>query len=164
MLRSRLPRFSHLVSQLESNSDPESLGVLARGGRLGEAREDKMGVLDQHACLRIADVSILFTGMEAKGVLVRRGRFSAADSGVPHSDASPELLLQRECVGVEDVPGTGDNGELTMSPPNPTGMLVRHMGGIAADVLGLGLPLRRHLRKEQRFCKVCGGDFCNSSS
>ncbi len=157
-------RFSRSVSQLESNSDPESLGVLAHGGRLGEAREDKTGMLDRRVCLRIADVGVLFTGAEATGVLVHQGHFSAADGRVPHSDASPELLLRRECVGVEDVPGTGDNGELTTSPSNPTGVLVRCMGGIAADVLGLGLPLHRHLCKEQRFCKVCGGDLCNSSS
>ncbi len=142
-----MPRFSHLVSQLESNSDPESLGVLAHGRHLGEAGEDEMGMLDRRACLRVADVGVLFTGAEATGILVRRGHFSAADGGVPHSDASPELLLWHECVDMEDVPGTGDNGELTMSPPDPTGMLVRRMGGIAADVLGLGLLLCRCLCK-----------------
>ncbi len=159
-----MPRFSRSVSQLESNSDPESLGVLAHSARLGEAGEDEMGVLDWRACLRIADVSVLFTGVEATGVLVRRGHFSATDGRVPHSDTLPELLLWRECVGVEDVPGTGDNGELTTSPPNPTGVLVRRIGGVTADVLGLGLPLRRCLRKERRFCKVHGGDFSNTLS
>ena len=159
----QVARPSHKTSH-ESNSDPESLGVLACGGHLGEAREDEMGVLDRRACLCVADVGVLFTGAEAMGILVRQGHFSTADGGVPHSDMSPGLLLQHECVGMEDVPGTGDNSKLTMSPPDPTGMLVCRMGGIAADMLGLGLPLRRRLRKERRFCKVRGGDFCNSSS
>ena len=138
--------------------------MLAHGGRLGEDGDDEMGILDQHECLRVTDVSVLFIGAEATGILVRRGHLSAADGGVPHPEASPGLLVRRECVGVEDVPATGDNSELTMSPPDPIGMLVRRMGGFTTDVLGIGLPLCIHLLKERRFCKVRCGDICNSSS
>ncbi len=138
--------------------------MLARSGHLGKAGEDETGVLDRHVCLKVTDVGVLFTGVEAMGILVRQGHLSAADGGVPHPEVSPGLLLQHECVGVKDVPGTGDNGELTMSPPNPVGVLVHCMGGVTADMLGIGLPLCRCLCKERRFCKVCGGDICNSSS
>ncbi len=156
--------FSRSESQLESISDPESPGVLACGGHLGEPEEEEMGVLARHECLRVADIGILFTGVEATGILVHQGRLSAADGRVPHPEASPGLLVRCECVDIEDVPATGDNGELTMSSQDPVGVLVRHMGGFGVDVLGSGLPLCIRLRKERRFCRVCCGDICSSSS
>ncbi len=122
--------------------------MLARGGCLGEPEEEP-GVLARCECLHVADVSILFLGAEATGVLVHRGYLAAADSRVPHPEASPGLLVWHECVGVADVPGTGDNGELTMSSPDPIGVLVCRMGGFGVDMLGSGLPLRIHLRKER---------------
>ena len=125
-----------------------------------------MGVLAQRVCLRIADGGILLPGAEDTGVLVHQGCLSDADSGVLHPEASPGLLVRHECVGVEDVLATGDIGALSMSSPNPVGVLVRRMGAfdVDVDVLGIGLPLRIHLCKERRFCKVHGGDICSSSS
>ncbi len=132
------------------------------------AEEEETGVLVQHACLRIADGGILFPGAEDTGVLVRRGRLSDADGGVPHPEALPGLLVQRECVGIQDVLATGDNGELSMSSSNPVGVLVRCMGAfdvdMDVDMLGIGLPLHICLHKERRFCKVRCGDLCSSSS
>ncbi len=124
------------------------------------------GMLARHACLRIADGGVLLPGAEDTGILVRRGRLSDADGQVPHPEASPGLLVWRECVGVEDVLATGDIGALSMSSPDPVGVLVWCMGAfdVDVDVLGIGLPLRIHLRKERRFCKVRGGDLCSSSS
>ncbi len=138
--------------------------MLACSGHLGEPEEEQRGVLARHECLRIVDIGILFLGVEAMGILVRRGHLAAADSGVPHPEASPGLLVRCECVGVADVPGTGDNSELTISSPDPVGMLVRCMGGFGIDKLGSGLPLRIRLRKERRFCRVRCGDICSSSS
>ncbi len=128
------------------------------------AEEEQTGMLARHECLRAADIGVLFTGVEATGILVHRGRLSTADIGVPHPEASPGLLVQHECVGIEDVPAMGDNSKLTMSSPDPIGVLVHHMGGFGVDVLGSGLPLCICLHKERRFCKVRCGDICSSSS
>ncbi len=158
--------FSFSKSQLESRSDPESTGMLALGWRSGMAGVIETGVLARHACLRIADGGVLLPGAEDTGILVRRGRLSDADSGVPHPEALPGLLVWHECVGVKDVLLTGDIGALSMSSPDPVGMLVWRMGAFDVDIdmLGIGLPLRICLRKEQRFCKVRCGDLCSSSS
>ena len=125
-----------------------------------------MGVLAWRVCLRITDGGILLPGAEDTGVLVHRGHLSDADGGVPHPEASPGLLVRRECVGVKDVLLMGDIGALSMSFPDPVGVLVRRMGAfdMDVDVLGIGLPLRIRLRKERRFCKVHCGDLCSSSS
>ena len=142
--------------------------MLALGWRSGIAGVIKTGVLVRHACLRVTDGGVLLPGAEDTGVLVRRGRLSDADGGVLHPEASPGLFVPCECVGVEDVLGTGDIGALSLSSPDPVGMLVWCMGGfnvdVDVDVLGSGLPLHIHLRMEQRCCKVCGGDLCGSSS
>ena len=156
--------FSFLKSQLKSRSDPEATSMLALGWCSGVAGAIETGVLARRACLRIADGGILLPGAEDTGVLVHRGCLSDADGRVPHPEALPGLLVRRECVGIEDVLATGDIGALSMSSPDPIGMLVRRMGAFDVDMLGIGLPLRIHLRKEQRFCKVCGGDLCSSSS
>ncbi len=123
-------------------------------------------MLARHACLRDADGGILLPGAEDTGVLVRQGRLSDADGGVPHPEALPGLLVPCKCVGIEDVLATGDIGALSMSSPDPVGMLVRCMGAfdVDMDVLGSGLPLRIHLRMERRCCKVRGGDLCSSLS
>ncbi len=162
--------FSLSTSQLESISDPEETGMLALGWHSGIAGVIEMGVLAQRACLCIADSGILLPGAEDTGVLVCRGRLSDADGGVLHPEASPGLVVPHKCVGVEDVLGTGDIGALSLSSPDPVGMLVRCMGGFDVDVdmdvdmLGSGFPLRIHLHMEQRCCKVRGGDLCGSSS
>ena len=125
-----------------------------------------MGMLAWRACLRVADSGILLPGAEDTGILVRRGRLSDTDGGVPHPEASPGLLVRCECVGVEDVLAMGDIGALSMSSPDPIGVLVWRMGAfdMDMDMLGIGLPLCICLRKERRFCKVRGGDLCSSSS
>ena len=133
--------------------------MLARSGRLGKPEEEQRGMLAQRECLCVADIGVLFLGAEATGVLVHRGHLAAADGRVPHPEASPGLLVWHECVGI-----AGDNGELTMSSPNPISMLVCRMGGFDVDVLGSGLLLYIRLRKEQRFCRVRCGDICSSSS
>ena len=160
--------FSLSTSQLESRSDPEETGVLALSWRLGIAGVIETGVLARRACLCITDGGVLLPGAEDKGVLVRRGRLRDTDGVVLHPEASPGLVVPCECVGVEDVLGTGDIGALSLSSPDPVGVLVRCMGGfdmdVDVDVLGSGLPLRIHLRMEQRCCKVRGGDLCGSSS
>ncbi len=142
--------FSFSKSQLESRSDPEATGMLALGWHLGMAGAIETGVLVWRACLRIADGGILLPGAEDMGILVRWGRLSDADSRVPHPEASPGLLVWCECVGVEDVLATGDIGTLSMSSPDPIGVLVWRMGAFDVDVdmLGIGLPLRIRLRKE----------------
>ncbi len=125
-------------------------------------------MLARRACLHVVDGGVHLLGAEDKGVLVHRGCLSDTDGGVLHPEASPGLVVPRECVGVEDVLGMGDIGTLSLSSPDPIGMLVRRMGGfdvdVDMDVLGSGLPLRIHLRMERRCCKVCGGDLCGSSS
>ncbi len=127
-------------------------------------------MLARRACLRVADSGVLLPGAEDMGILVHQGRLSNADSGVLHPEALPGLVVPRECVGVEDVLGMGDIGALSLSSPDPVGVLVRHMGGfdvdvdVDVDVLGSGLPLRIRLRMERRCCKVRGGDLCGSSS
>ena len=129
-----------------------------------------MGVLAQHACLRIADSGILLPGAEDTGVLVHRGHLSDTDGRVLHPEASPGLVVPHECVGIEDVLGMGDIGTLSLSSPDPVSVLVRRMGGfdmdmdMDVDVLGSGLPLRICLHMERRCCKVRGGDLCGSSS
>ena len=142
--------FSFSKSQLESRSDPEATGVLALSWHSGMAGVIETGVLAQRACLRVADGGILLPGAEDTGVLVCQGRLSDADGGVPHPEASPGLLVRRECVGIEDVLATGDIGTLSMSSPDPVGMLVQCMGAfdVNVDMLGIGLPLRIRLRKE----------------
>ncbi len=156
--------FSRSESQLESISDPESPGVLACSGHFGVAEEEQMGVLARRECLCVTDIGVLFIGAEATGILVRRWHLSAADGGVPHPEALPGLLVRHKCVGIKDVPVTGDNDELTMSSPDPISVLVHRMGGFGVDVLGSGLPLRICLHKERRFCKVHCGDICSLSS
>ena len=142
--------FSFSKSQLKSRSDPEATGMLALGWCLGVAGVIETGVLAWSVCLRIADGGILLPGAEDMGVLVRRGCLSDADGRVPHPEASPGLLVQCECVGVEDVLAMGDIGALSMSSPDPVGVLVWRMGAfdVDVDVLGIGLPLRIRLRKE----------------
>ncbi len=144
--------FSFSKSQLESRSDPEATGVLALGWRSGVAGAIEMGMLVRHACLHVADGGILLPGAEDMGILVHRGCLSNADGGVPHPEALPGLLVRRECVGIEDVLATGDIGALSMSSPDPVGVLVRRMGAFNVDVdmLGIGLPLRIRLRKAQK--------------
>ena len=127
-------------------------------------------MLVRRACLCIADGGILLPGAEDKGILVRRGRLSDADSGVLHPEASPGLVVPRECVGIKDVLGMGDIDALSLSSPDTIGVLVRRMGGfdvdmdMDVDMLGSGLPLCICLRMERRCCKVRGGDLCGSSS
>ncbi len=141
--------FSLSTSQLESRSDPEETGVLALGWCSGVTGVIETGVL---ACLRIADGGVLLPGAEDKGVLVRQGRLRDADSVVLHPEASPGLVVPRECVGIEDVLGMGDIGAPRLSSPAPVGVLVWRMGGfdvdVDVDVLGSGLPLRIRLRME----------------
>ena len=162
--------FSLSTSQLESRSDPEETSVLALGWCSGVAGVIETGVLARRVCLCVTDGGVLLPSAEDMGVLVRRGHLSNADGGVLHPEALPGLVVPRKCVGIEDVLGMGDIGTLSLSSPDPVGVLVRRMGGfdmdvdVDMDVLGSGLPLRIRLHMEQRCCKVRGGDLCGSSS
>ena len=124
--------------------------MLALGWCSGIAGVNETGMLVRRVCLRIADGSILLPGTEDTGILVCQGRLSDADGRVLHPEALPGLVVPRECVGVKDVLGMGDIGALSLSSPDPIGMLVRRMGGfdVDMDVLGSGLPLHICLHME----------------